>query len=149
MPGYDSLPSGASKNVKKFTAHVSDEKLSELKQLVKLSPIGPITYENQDRELSFGMTRKWLEEAKEQWLNRFDWRVQEDYINSFPNFTVPVTDKAGDSFEVHFVALFSKKKDAIPIAFFHGWPGLISRFRLTTIHSDLVLQEVSWSSSAS
>jgi len=149
MPGYDSLPSGASKNVKKFTVRVSDQKLNELKQLVKLCPIGPITYENQDQELGFGMTRKWLEDAKEQWLNKFDWRVQEDYINSFPNFTVPVTDKDGDSFEVHFVALFSKKKDAIPIALFHGWPGLILTYCLTTIHADLALQGVSLSSSAS
>jgi len=125
MPGYDTLPSGASNNVKKFTVHISDEKLNELKQLIKLSPIGPVTYENQDRELGFGMTRKWLEEAKEQWINKFDWRAQEDYINSFPNFTVSVADKDGDKFDVHFVALFSKKEDAIPIAFFHGWPGVI------------------------
>ena len=139
MPGYDSLPLGASNNVKKFTVHVSDENLNELKQLVKLSPIGPITYENQDRELGFGMTRKWLEDAKEQWLNKFDWRVHEDYINSFPNFTVPITDTDGDKFDVHFVALFSKKKDAIPIAFFHGWPGLISNSCLTICQSDMQL----------
>jgi len=117
--------------VKKFTIHVSEEKLNDLKQLVKLSPIGPITYENQDREHGFGMTRKWLEDAKEQWLNKFDWRVHEDCINSFPNFTILVTDTDGNKFDVHFVALFSKKKDAIPIAFFHGWPGLILKSCLT------------------
>jgi len=136
MSGYDSLPSGATANVKKFKVNVSDEKLEELKLLIKLSPIGPAVYENgdgnQDRKL--GVTRKWLADAKNQWLNKFDWRAQEAYINSFPNFTVPVTDDNGEKFDVHFVGLFSQKKDAIPVTFFHGWPGQIS---LKTVNETL------------
>jgi microsomal epoxide hydrolase len=31
-------------------------------------------------------------------------------------------------FNVHFTALFSSKPDAIPIAFFHGWPGSFLEF---------------------
>lgn len=127
MSGYDSLPAGASNNIRIFEANIPEEKLNELKQLIKLSPIGPVVYENDEgnHDRGFGMTRKWLVDAKEQWLNKFDWRVQEDCINSFPNFIVPITDDGGDKFDVHFLALFSKKKDAIPIAFFHGWPGQI------------------------
>ena len=125
MSGYDSLPSGAGANVKKFKVHIPDEKLDEFKLLIKLSPIGPAVYENSDgnHDRKLGMTRKWLTEAKDQWLNNFDWRAHEAYINSFPNFTVPVTDDGGEKFDVHFVALFSRKKDAVPIVFFHGWPG--------------------------
>lgn len=129
MSGYDSLPAGASPNIKPFKAHVSDDKLNEFMQLIKVSPIGPVTYENSDgnEDRGFGMTRKWLVAAKDQWLNKFDWRAQEDYINSFPNYTVQVTDDDGEKFDIHFAALFSKKKDAIPIAFFHGWPGQACR----------------------
>ena len=34
----------------------------------------------------------------------------------------------GEVYSVHFAALFSKRKDAVPIAFFHGWPGSFLEF---------------------
>lgn len=43
-------------------------------------------------------------------------------MNTFPNFTSKV-NVGGEKFNIHFVALFSEKADAIPIALFHGWPG--------------------------
>jgi hypothetical protein len=125
MSGYDHLPSTAGSNIKPFKAHVSDEKLEEFKLLIKLAPIAPLVYENgkgnQDRR--WGTPRDWIIDAREYWLTKFHWRAREDYINSFPNFMVSVTDEFGGKFDVHVVALFSKKPDAIPIAFFHGWPG--------------------------
>jgi microsomal epoxide hydrolase len=39
-----------------------------------------------------------------------------------------ITDNDGGKFDVHFTALFSRKADAIPIAFFHGWPGSFLEF---------------------
>lgn len=33
-----------------------------------------------------------------------------------------------DSIDVHFVALFSEKKDAVPIILMHGWPGSFIEF---------------------
>jgi hypothetical protein len=50
-------------------------------------------------------------------------RAQEEYINFFPHFKTNVADDDGTKHEIHFMALFSQKEDAIPIAFFHGWPG--------------------------
>jgi microsomal epoxide hydrolase len=43
---------------------------------------------------------------------------------------VPIKDDKGIEINVHFLALalFSKKKDAIPIAFHHGWPRSILEF---------------------
>lgn len=55
-------------------------------------------------------------------------RAQEDYINSLPQFKSTITDDDGSTHEIHFMALFSKKEDAIPIAFFHGWPGSFLEF---------------------
>ena len=54
-------------------------------------------------------------------------RKREDYINSFPNYTLPIKDDDGHDYTVHFVALFSEKEDAVPIAFYHGWPGACLR----------------------
>lgn len=44
-------------------------------------------------------------------------------MNSFPHFTAPIVDDDGKVYNIHFVALFSKKPDAIPIVLLHGWPG--------------------------
>lgn len=49
-------------------------------------------------------------------------KKHEVYINTFPQFKVPISDKLGD-FSVHFAALFSERKDAVPVLLLHGWPG--------------------------
>ena len=61
------------------------------------------------------------------WADTFDnacytRRACEAQMNSFPNFTSSIEDK-GDTFRVHFVALFSSKPDAVPLLCLHGWPG--------------------------
>jgi microsomal epoxide hydrolase len=48
-------------------------------------------------------------------------------MNSFPNFKMPVQD-GKDMFSIHFVALFSQRKHAIPILLLHGWPGSFLEF---------------------
>lgn len=120
---YDTIPSNATLKPEKFTAHVSDQEIDEFKQLLKLSRIGPKTYENQKPDDYLGISREWLVGAKDHWLNKYDWRKTEDRINSFNNYTVQIED-----IKVHFIGLFSKKSNAVPIAFFHGWPGSILEF---------------------
>ncbi len=44
-------------------------------------------------------------------------------MNSFPQFTASVVDDDGKDYTIHFVALFSKKPDAVPLMCLHGWPG--------------------------
>ncbi|KAF2820739.1 epoxide hydrolase-like protein [Ophiobolus disseminans] len=110
-------------SAKRYILNISDEDLSDWRQLLQLSKLGPTTYENQQTEQNFGITQKWLSDAKDYWLNKYDWRAQEEYINSFDNFKMQIEDV-----DLHFIALFSKKKDAIPIIFMHGWPGSFIEF---------------------
>ncbi|KJX98269.1 hypothetical protein TI39_contig422g00002 [Zymoseptoria brevis] len=48
--------------------------------------------------------------------------------------TVPIEDKSegghgtGFVFDIHFIALFSKKADAAPLLLLHGWPGSFLEF---------------------
>lgn len=128
MADYARLPTGTTLDVKPFTAHVDEDKLLHFKKLLELSPIGPAVFENTNAGRRYGMKRDWLEHAKQVWLNDFDWRQQEDRINSFPNFKTSVRDPAGNTVEIQFLALFSEKADAVPIGFFHGWPGSICEF---------------------
>jgi microsomal epoxide hydrolase len=57
-----------------------------------------------------------------------DRRQREAWINSFPHFKAPVKDDDGTVYDIHFVALFSKKKDALPLVFLHGWAGSFLEF---------------------
>ena len=126
---YDKVPSNASLKPAKFVAHTPDQQLSDFKTLLRLSPIGPETYENTTRsDGQYGISRKWLIETKDYWLNKYDWRKTEDQINSFPNFTVPIKAKDGETYTIHFTALFSEKPDAVPVCLLHGWPGSFLEF---------------------
>ncbi|KAK4503682.1 hypothetical protein PRZ48_004597 [Zasmidium cellare] len=128
---FDKAPSNGSLKLQPFKAHVSDEELNDFKQLVKLSKIGPKTYENQVTNVkdytSMGVDRQWLSDAKQHWETNYNWRKCEDKINSFPNFTAEIDDQ-GYKFNIHFIALFSQKPGAVPLLLLHGWPGSVLEF---------------------
>jgi microsomal epoxide hydrolase len=110
-------------SAKPFTLNISDKDLSEWKQLLQLSRLAPETWEGNQQDRRFGVTHQWLSETKDYWLNKYDWRATEKHINSFANYKMQI-----ESVDLHFVALFSEKKDAIPIMFMHGWPGSFIEF---------------------
>lgn len=124
---FGELPSGVLKAPEKFTLQVPDQSVDAFQQLLKLSKIGPETWYNKQEDGQFGVSRKWLIDAKEAWL-KFDWRKQEARINSVPNFKAKVEDADLGRVDVHFTALFSNKTDATPIIFMHGWPGSFLEF---------------------
>ncbi|KAI5203400.1 alpha/beta-hydrolase [Aureobasidium subglaciale] len=128
MANYAQVPSNAKVQPKPFKVEIDANEIQSMKHLLAHSKIGPATYENQQKDRRFGMNREWLIEAKKHWEGAYDWRRCESKINSFPNFTILITDDQGSEFSIHFIALFSKKPDAIPLVFFHGWPGSILEF---------------------
>ncbi|KAK6212132.1 epoxide hydrolase [Colletotrichum tabaci] len=124
---FGKLPGGVLKTPEEFTLRVPDQDLEEFRQLLKLSKIGPETWYNKQEGGRFGVTREWLIKAKDAWL-KYDWRKQEDRINSFPNFKSKVENADLGTLDIHFTALFSNKKDAVPVIFMHGWPGSFLEF---------------------
>jgi len=54
-------------------------------------------------------------------------RKHEKHMNTFDHFHMNINDELGD-FHVHFVALSSKRQDAIPLLLLHGWPGSFLEF---------------------
>ncbi|KAL1845396.1 hypothetical protein VTK73DRAFT_588 [Phialemonium thermophilum] len=140
---YASVPSGAPGRPEPFTLHVPEPELDDFRQLLRLSKIAPETWENSERhgDANLGLTREWLVQARDAWLDDFDWRAHEAYINSFPNFRIRVPDHAAPAgqqqqqeeeeeghLDLHFAALFSTRPDAIPVVFMHGWPGSFLEF---------------------
>ncbi|KAJ9609204.1 hypothetical protein H2200_006976 [Cladophialophora chaetospira] len=127
--GFGNLPNGVSGSIGPWKINIPQQDLDKLATLIKLAPLAPPTFENslpgQNRPL--GLPRNWLSEAKTSWETEFDWRKHEERINTFPHFRASIQDTLGD-FDIHFVALFSKRSDAIPILFLHGWPGSFLEF---------------------
>jgi microsomal epoxide hydrolase len=56
-----------------FTVSISETQLSESRTLLELSKIPSPTYESIQEGGRYGITHKWLTEAKEYWLHNFDW----------------------------------------------------------------------------
>ncbi|KAH7043770.1 Alpha/Beta hydrolase protein [Macrophomina phaseolina] len=128
MASFYSFPQNAKSTLTRFTVSIADDKLQQMKQLIKLSPIGVATYENSLESGQFGLSRSWLRLAKKEWEESFNWRTHEKFINSFPNYKLDITDDDGSVYSIHFVAMFSTNPSAIPVAFFHGWPGSFLEF---------------------
>lgn len=125
---FNILPSNTPGKPEPFDFHVSEEELVEFRDLLKLSKIGPATWWNQQKTPEFGVSLEWLSKAKETWLTSFDWRKHEEYINKFPNFKIAIKDHETGQNNIHFAAMFSARKDAIPIIFLHGFPASFVEF---------------------
>ncbi|KAK3334509.1 Alpha/Beta hydrolase protein [Neurospora tetraspora] len=129
---FSTLPSGVKVQPAPFRIDVSDSDLSQFRSLIQQAIIPPEQFYNKHANPAtgkFGITRDWLIHARDYWLNTYDWRAQESFINSFPQFKQTVVGPtSGQTFDLHFAALFSLREDAIPVIFMHGWPGSFLEF---------------------
>lgn len=73
--GYSHIPAGAQVEPKPFEISIPEERVAELKQLVKLGKVAPPTYESTQKEHNYGVGHQWLTDAKAAWID-FDWYVQ-------------------------------------------------------------------------
>ncbi|KAF2756486.1 alpha/beta-hydrolase [Pseudovirgaria hyperparasitica] len=126
MASFDRIPAQAKVQPTQFTVAIPDEKLDEMRQLLKLAKVAPETFEASQGPETYGVTREWLLNAKSE-LEKYDWKQTEQHINSFPNFKHSIKH-GSDTLDIHFAALFSQKADAIPVTFLHGWPGSFMEF---------------------
>jgi len=55
----------------------------------------------------------------ERWRDGFDWRAQEAVLNSFAQFTAPVS-----GIDLHFIA----EGEGVPVLLLHGWPSTVWEF---------------------
>ena len=71
----------------------------------------------------FGTNIDFMKDLSKYWVEQFDWKRQEDKINSFDNFTAEV-----DGIEVHFIYERGSGSKPKPLIISHGWPGSIIEF---------------------
>ena len=71
----------------------------------------------------YGIPLEYVQELAEYWRTGYDWRVHEQRLNAFPQFTTTI-----DGQRVHFLHVRSAEPDALPLIITHGWPGSIVEF---------------------
>jgi pimeloyl-ACP methyl ester carboxylesterase len=71
----------------------------------------------------YGIPLDYVQELAEYWRTGYDWRVHEEKLNAFPQFTTVI-----DGQRVHFLHVRSGVPDAMPLVITHGWPGSIAEF---------------------
>jgi epoxide hydrolase len=71
----------------------------------------------------YGIALEDVQDLAEYWRTGYDWRVHEQRLNSFPQFTTQI-----DGQNVHFMHVRSAEPDALPLIMTHGWPGSVVEF---------------------
>lgn len=66
----------------------------------------------------YGANLEYMKEIVGYWLEDFDWRAEEERINSFANFRAGVED-----FGIHFIHERGRGENPVPLLALHGWPG--------------------------
>jgi epoxide hydrolase len=71
----------------------------------------------------YGIPLETVKELAEYWRTGYDWRVQEQRLNAFAQFTTAI-----DGQNIHFLHVRSAEPGALPLIMTHGWPGSIVEF---------------------
>lgn len=109
-------------------SHSTDE-IDSLKTLLRLSPLGPDTFENgANRPSNMGIDMRSMRKIRDDWM-AYDWSKTQDELNALPQFMAQVQDKDPKTgkereFNIHFIGYESGKAEAIPVLLLHGWPGM-------------------------
>lgn len=101
-------------NAQPFTISVSDEVLTDLNARLAETR-WPDQVEGAD--WAYGTNLDYLQELVTYWQDEFDWRAQEERLNSFDNFTADV-----EGTDIHFVHELGEGETAAPLLILHGWP---------------------------
>jgi epoxide hydrolase len=102
-----------------FTIHIDQAALDDLRRRLVATRFPAAA---PDDSWDYGTPVSYLQRMVEAW-QQFDWRAQEDRMNSVPNFTTEI-----DGQTVHFAHVRSAEADATPLLLLHTYPGSFAEF---------------------
>lgn len=76
-----------------------------------------------EADWSYGTNLAYLQDLCTYWEKNFDWRKQEDFLNSFNHFTTEM-----EELTIHFLHHKGQSDKRIPLLLTHGWPDSFVRF---------------------
>jgi len=100
---------------KLFKIHVAEDVLLDLRQRLARTRWPDAL---PDADWDYGTNREYLQDLVRYWHDRYDWRAQERFLNTFPQFTTQV-----DGIQLHFLYVKGRGTRTIPLLLTHGWPG--------------------------
>jgi pimeloyl-ACP methyl ester carboxylesterase len=98
-----------------FEIHVAEDVLVDLRQRLA-SARWPD--ELPDADWDYGTNLSYLRQLVKYWHESYDWRAQERFLNTFPQFTTEI-----DGIHLHFLHVKGRGTRPIPLLLSHGWPG--------------------------
>src|SRR5690242_10144647 len=72
---------------------------------------------------AYGTPNAYLAETVAYWRDGFDWRAQEERMNTFPQYLTEI-----DGQTIHFLHVPSPVENATPLLLVHSWPGSFADF---------------------
>jgi pimeloyl-ACP methyl ester carboxylesterase len=107
--------------VRPFRIDVDEEVLADLRRRLARARRPPAPWLDDWQK---GTSRRYLDELRDHWRRRYDWRAEEARLNATPQFIASVDDE-----QLHFVHVRSGRPNATPILLLHGWPDSFDRYR--------------------
>jgi epoxide hydrolase len=72
---------------------------------------------------SRGVPTSYARSLADHWANEYDWRAQQAFLNTFPQFTCSIEGQT-----IHFVHVRSSVEGAVPLLLLHGYPSSFVEF---------------------
>lgn len=110
-------------SIKPFEISISQETLDDLKSRLQNTRFFDGM---QQAQWEYGTNVEYLKQFVDYWRTKYDWKAQEQLLNSLPNFKTNI-----DGLAIHFVHVKPQVKPGqtlVPIMFIHGWPGSFYEF---------------------
>lgn len=106
---------------KRFRVHVAQDDLDDLN-----ARLDNVRWPDQPVDDSWGRGADigFLRSLISYWRRGFDWRAQEEKLNSLDQFVCQI-----DGFEIHFVHERGKGPNPFPVILTHGWPDSFLRYQ--------------------
>lgn len=104
---------------KPFKIHIDQTVLDDLKDRITATRW---TDEMDNSKWKYGTNEDYLKELSDYWRDNFNWRKQEDFLNSFSHFKTTV-----DGTGLHFIHQ-KGGANSLPLLLIHGYPDSFIRF---------------------
>jgi len=108
-------------SIRNFKIQIPDEQLKDLSSRLKNTKW---VNQMQDNKWKLGTNKHYLHSLVSYWIESYDWRVQEQKLNQYPQYKCEI-----DGVDIHFYHVKGKGKDSLPLILSHGWPDSFIRYQ--------------------
>ncbi|CAI4227273.1 unnamed protein product [Auanema sp. JU1783] len=121
-------PKNDSETIENFRINFPEKLLEDLLARLKSSRVSHTPLEDAN-DFSYGFNAAYLNELRDYWIEEYDWRKEEKFLNTFNHFKTEI-----EGLMIHFIRekvsidrlhLYDK---VVPLLMVHGWPGNIYEF---------------------